>query len=72
MTVEATLTGEVAAGVEEGCMILQTDQGDYLLIGDMARDLRFGATVTVRGQYRPDMASTCQQGTPFEVTEVLD
>lgn len=69
---EMTLTGEVVAGVENGCKLLSTGEGDYLLFGGLSRDLRFGTTVTVRGRLRPDIASICQQGTPFEVTEVLD
>jgi len=69
---EQTLTGEVVAGVEDGCKLLSTGGGDYLLFGSLSRDLRYGDTVTVRGRLRPDIASTCQQGTPFEVTEVLD
>lgn len=68
---EVTLTGEVIEGVEAGCLLLQTDAGEYLLFGEPVENLRTGGTVTVRGQMRPDMASTCQQGTPFEVTEVL-
>lgn len=67
-----TLTGEVFAGVEAGCLLLQTSTGDYLLIGEVAGQMQTGSTVTVRGQVRTNLATTCQQGTPFEVTEVLD
>ena len=69
---ELTLTGEVVEGVEAGCLVLQTDTGEYLLIGETAQELPFGETVTVRGQPQPGMATTCQQGTPFEVTEVVE
>lgn len=69
---QATLTGEVIAGVEAGCRVLQTGSGDYLLIGETATQLQVGRTVTVRGTVRADLATTCQQGTPFEVTEVVD
>ena len=34
-------------------------------------DLRVGATLTVRGRVQGDMMSTCQQGTPFEVIEIV-
>jgi hypothetical protein len=67
-----TLTGEVFAGVEAGCVLLATDSGDYLLIGSAAESLGTGQTVTVRGVVRANLATTCQQGTPFEVSEVLD
>jgi hypothetical protein len=67
-----TLTGEVYAGVEAGCTLIATGSGDYLLIGRAADQVRMGRTVTVRGVVRPDLMTTCQQGTPFEVREVLD
>lgn len=70
-TGEVTLTGEVVDGVEAGCLLLQTTAGEYLLFGEPVEQLSSGATVTVRGTVHPEMASTCQQGTPFEVTEVL-
>lgn len=69
---ETQLTGDLIEGVEAGCIVLQTDRGDYLLLGEATRDLPIGATVTVRGQERTDLSTICQQGTPFEVTEVLD
>ncbi|MPZ25075.1 MAG: hypothetical protein GEV12_01130 [Micromonosporaceae bacterium] len=69
---QTTLSGQVYAGVEAGCRLLRTESGDYLLIGQAAESAQLGSTVTVRGQVRADMATTCQQGTPFEVSEVLD
>jgi hypothetical protein len=70
-TGEVTLTGEVVEGVEAGCLLLETTAGQYLLFGEPVEQLRGGAAVTVRGTVHPEMASTCQQGTPFEVTEVV-
>jgi hypothetical protein len=61
----------VVTGVEAGCLLLRTGTGDYLLLGEAADDLGAGQTVTVRGQIRPDLMTTCQQGTPFEVSEVI-
>ena len=69
---EATITGEVAAGVEPGCVLLQTELGEFLLFGPAAEQVQMGSTATLRGMPRPDMATTCQQGVPFEVTEVVD
>lgn len=66
------ITGRVVSGVEQGCVLLETDGEDYLLIGDVAADVPIGQTATVRGRVRDDLASICQQGIPFEVTEVLD
>lgn len=69
---QVTATGRVVEGVEAGCKLLDTGAEQYLLTGDPAEGLRIGDTVTVRGRERPDLLSTCQQGVPFEVTEVLD
>jgi hypothetical protein len=65
-----TLTGQVIAGVEPGCLILTSPRGSHLLIvsGDEAKTVKVGATVTVTGSANPDMVTTCQQGTPFVVT----
>jgi hypothetical protein len=67
-----TLTGEVFAGVEPGCKLLAAGGQDYLLFGAAAEPLPMGATLTVRGTPQPGRATTCQQGIPFEVSEVLD
>ncbi|WP_229399761.1 hypothetical protein [Micromonospora okii] len=58
-----TLTGTVEAGVEPGCRLLD----GYQLIGGPTDVLTAGAKVTVTGQAKPDMMTTCQQGTPFVV-----
>ncbi|HEX8628546.1 MAG TPA: hypothetical protein VF755_10295 [Catenuloplanes sp.] len=69
-----TITGTVAAGVEPDCLLLRGPAASYLLIfsgqsgGRAAADV--GATITVVGRPQPDMVTTCQQGTPFVVTEV--
>jgi hypothetical protein len=67
---EMTLTGQIVEGVEAGCRLLD----DYLLLpgpGISRDDIRAGLTVTVRGRVERGMMTTCQQGTPFIVTEVL-
>lgn len=69
---ELTISGDVVSGVEPGCTLLDTGTGLYLLFGPAADELRTGTTATVRGEVRADMASTCQQGTPFEIIEVLE
>jgi hypothetical protein len=71
-TGELTLTGDVISGVEPNCTLLETDTGLYLLFGGALDELRVGTTATVRGEVQANMASTCQQGTPFEVFEVID
>ncbi len=62
-TAEMTLTGRIESGVEPGCLLLD----GYLLLGGPRDVLTAGASVTVTGQPAPDMLTTCQQGTPFQV-----
>ena len=66
-----TITGEVFEGVEMNCQLIRTGSTDYLLIWQGGQ-FRTGDTVTVRGYPDPDLVTTCMQGTPFVVTEVLD
>lgn len=64
------ISGTVVEGVEMGCRLI--DQ--YLLMpgpGISREDLRIGATLTVRGRVQEGMMTTCQQGTPFVVTEIV-
>jgi hypothetical protein len=67
-----TLTGVVSAGVESGCWMLTVTQGQrgtWELVGPTT-DLADGDRVTVRGRPAPDLATRCQQGTPFVVEAV--
>jgi hypothetical protein len=70
---EQTLSGQVIEGVEAGCQLLHTAKGDFLLIVPANVDksmVRAGARIVVRGRAEPGMVTTCQQGTPFLVSEV--
>ncbi|MEQ4301198.1 hypothetical protein ABNF97_07380 [Plantactinospora sp. B6F1] len=58
-----TLRGTVRAGVELNCVLLD----DYLLVGGPRDVLTPGARVTVVGEVRANLMTTCQQGTPFQV-----
>jgi hypothetical protein len=63
----------VSAGVEPGCVVLSGPGGSHLLIfEDPALKSRAaeGAQVVVTGRAEPSMMTTCQQGTPFLVTDV--
>ena len=59
-----TLTGVAAQGVEAGCRVLQTDKGVFVLVGQVPVP---DGRVEVRGVARVGMATTCQEGTAFEV-----
>jgi hypothetical protein len=69
-----TITGTIAAGVEPGCLVLTSPSGgSHLLIVRDAQTraaAKVGSSVTVVGRAQPDMMSTCQQGTPFVVSEL--
>lgn len=65
-----TLRGKVEQGVEAGCMVLHTDDGDYLLFGAPATKAQAGAEVEVTGRIATDVASICQQGEPFVVESI--
>jgi hypothetical protein len=69
-TGEMTLTGRPESGVEAGCIVLQSGDTLYLLVGGDRELLRSGRPVVVRGRLAQGLATTCQQGTPFQVAEV--
>jgi len=67
-----TLVGDLEDGVEPNCVLLRTTSNKlYQLVGGDRSKLK-GATkhVTVDGQEIPGMATTCQQGIPFLVTNI--
>jgi hypothetical protein len=66
-----TIRGTIHRGVEAGCLILNTSQGAYLLVGPRTAGLTAGMTVEVKGAPDDTVATACQQGIPFIVTEVL-
>lgn len=65
-----TVSGSVESGVELNCLVLLTGETTYLLVGGDRTELVVGTTVTVRGYVKPDLMTTCQQGTPLEVEEI--
>jgi hypothetical protein len=66
-----SVVGEVVEGVEAGCYLLRVSGGkDLLLIGASLAQLRVGGRVRVTGRAEPDLITTCQQGTPFIVSDV--
>lgn len=63
---KVTLTGIPEAGVEHGCLLLQS----YLLLGGDRALLGSGRAVTVTARTAPDTPTTCQQGVPVVVESV--
>jgi hypothetical protein len=69
-TAEFTITGIPQEGVESGCIVMRSGELLYNLIGGDRQTLMSGRTVVVRGRPTPGLVTTCQQGTPFQVSEV--
>jgi hypothetical protein len=67
---EITITGIPEEGVESGCVVMRSGDKMYNLLGGDPQLLMSGRTVIVRGRPTPGLMTTCQQGTPFQVTEV--
>jgi hypothetical protein len=68
-----TISGTVSAGVEPGCLILQSTESHHVLVFDdpaLRAEAKVGATITVTGKAKPAQMTTCQQGVPFIVTAV--
>jgi hypothetical protein len=65
-----TITGTPTEGVENGCIVMQSGDTLYLLLGGDRSVLMSGQPVQVRGVPTPGLMTTCQQGTPFQVTDV--
>ncbi|MEU7477038.1 hypothetical protein AB0A63_13710 [Lentzea sp. NPDC042327] len=63
-----TVRGTVSGGVESGCLLLDTGTAQYLLLGADPAIAVAGAVVEVSGRAEPGAMTTCQQGTPFQVT----
>lgn len=62
-----SLTGTVSNGVEPGCRVLKSEQGNFVLVGSIPVP---NGRVTVTGTRSIDQISTCQQGLLFEVHTV--
>jgi hypothetical protein len=60
----------VQEGVEAGCMLLKADNGPlYLLLGGDRGVIAQGGRLEVVGRPMPGLMTTCQQGTPFRVSQ---
>lgn len=61
------LLGVPEPGVEDGCWLLD----DYLLLGGDEQLLSSGQPLRVTGRIERGVATTCQQGTPFRVDDIV-
>ena len=67
---EITITGVVEEGVERGCTVLRSGDQLYQLIGSADPRITPGTRLRVRGRPNPNLMTTCQQGTPFQVVDI--
>jgi hypothetical protein len=68
-TGDMTLSGQVEAGVEANCLIMQTGGKTYLLLDGDKDIVKAGNNVVVRGHIVKGVMSYCMQGQPFQITE---
>ncbi|EHK84870.1 hypothetical protein ACWGRK_12120 [Saccharomonospora azurea] len=68
---EVTVRGTVQRGVEPNCLVLTVEGRQYLLL-EAGGQVRPGVEATVHGTTRPNLATTCMQGTPLVVDRVED
>jgi hypothetical protein len=62
-------TGVISEGVEAGCIILECEDEEYLLLSENIPSI--GTKVLVAGVTRPDILSYCMQGTPLAVIFII-
>jgi hypothetical protein len=65
---DITLRGQVEAGVEPGCLIMQSGGKTYELYSVDRSVVRPGANLVLTGHVVTGMMSHCQQGQIFQVT----
>ncbi len=69
-----TVRGTVSEGVEAGCLVFTPDtattSGTWVLVG-RTKGLRPGDSVMLRGRLLESGATTCNEGPPFRVDEVV-
>lgn len=66
---EQTISGQVEAGVERGCLILRDSTGTYQLLGGDPTIVYAGANVSLSGHVVTGVMSYCMQGKPFQITQ---
>jgi hypothetical protein len=64
-----TLTGQVEAGVEPGCLILRSGGQTYELNGGDPAIVKPGARLRITGHVVDNVMSHCMQGKPFQIVE---
>ncbi len=66
---EQTISGQVEAGVERGCLVLHDPSGTYQLLGGDPTIVYAGASVVLTGHVVTGVMSYCMQGKPFQITQ---
>lgn len=63
-------TGTIVKGVEPGCLLLETGEARYLLLGGDRNLLEPGRRLTVTGFAAVGKPTTCMEGIPLEVADI--
>jgi hypothetical protein len=66
-----TLTGLVGEGVGPGCLTFDADAGGRWTLAGKVQGLRAGDRIRVQGYRGTGLASHCQQGPIYVITEVV-
>ena len=66
---DITITGTVTAGAEPSCLLVSAQRVEYLLLTNNPAVVA-GESVRATGHVARDIRTHCQQGIPFEVTQV--
>jgi hypothetical protein len=66
---DMTVTGTVTAGAEPSCLLVSYQKVEYLLLTDNPAIVA-GESVRATGHVAQGIRTHCQQGIPFEVTQV--
>lgn len=66
---DVTITGTVTAGAEPSCLLVSAQKVEYLLLTNNPAVVA-GESVRATGHVARDIRTHCQQGIPFEVTQV--
>jgi hypothetical protein len=66
---DMTISGQVEAGVEANCLVMNSGGRLYLLLGGDRNVIKAGNNVEARGHVVKGIMSYCMQGQPFQVTE---
>jgi hypothetical protein len=67
---QVSLSGQIYSGAEPSCLLLKQGTVQYLLLASDSMKLRAGMRAVVTGHVVHGIMTHCQQGVPFQVTNI--